>query len=180
MADVAKIQASAPPVAPVSDEAVNEQIHQYNKAVRLAKLSSILLEKIDFKISPDAFREKATDLKRELNVKTEIMDYAAAEGDCIGSITWTITMRHKRKRVATCSANYIIHYKELKECSDNIIKMFIDHVGKTATYAYFRALYAHLDWSANLGSPPLPVVHFIPPVGKLKKELEEAQAENKP
>jgi hypothetical protein len=27
---------------------------------------------------------------------------------------------------------------------------------------YFRALYAHLDWSASLGSPPLPVIQLQP------------------
>jgi hypothetical protein len=26
----------------------------------------------------------------------------------------------------------------------------------------FRALYAHLDWSASLGSPPLPVIQLQP------------------
>ncbi len=32
-------------------------------------------------------------------------------------------------------------------------------------YSYYRlALYAHLDWSANLGSPPLPILHLNPKV----------------
>jgi hypothetical protein len=162
----------------VLDEAVNEQIKQYNKAVRLAKLSSILLEKIDFKISPNALG-KGADLKRELNVKTEILDYDSAQGSCIGSITWTINLKFKRKRVAKCSANYVIIYTGLKECPENSIKMFIDHVGKTATYAYFRALYAHLDWSANLESPPLPVVHFSPSIGNLKENSEKSRSEKK-
>jgi hypothetical protein len=172
MAEPAKIEAAAP-VVPMLDGAVNEKIKQYNKAVRLAKLSSILLEKIGFESTPDALREKQSDLKRELNVKTEILNYNPATGDCAASISWTITMRFKRKRVARCAANYIVLYSEIKECPEDTVQMFIDHVGKTATYAYFRALYAHLDWSANLGSAPLPVVHFQPNIGRMKASSGE-------
>jgi hypothetical protein len=175
MNESTKIEASAP-VAPMPDEAVNETIKEYNKATRLAKLSSILLEKVDFNISPDALRDKPADLQRELNVKTEILHYDGKSGDCIASITWTIGMKKGRKRVAKCVANYVVLYKEIKECADDIVKMFIDHVGKTATYAYFRALYAQLDWSANLGSPPLPVLHFSPSIGNIKKRVEEASS----
>jgi hypothetical protein len=175
MAEPAKLEASAP-VVPMLDEAVNEKIKQYNKAVRLAKLSSILLEKINFQISPDALRGKQSEYQRELNVKTEILHYDAASGDCIANISWTITMKFKRKRVAKCVANYVVIYSEIKECPEDTVQMFIDHVGKTATYAYFRALYAHLDWSANLGSPPLPVVHFNPTIGKVKRNLQEKKS----
>ncbi len=141
-----KIEALAPATAPVLDEAVSAKIRQYNKATRLAKLSSILLEKVDFQTSPEALRADQSDLKRELNVETQILDYDAPAGSCVAMISWSITLRHKRKRVASCKANYIVVYYEVKDFAEDIIKMFIDHVGKTATYAYFRALYAHLDW----------------------------------
>ena len=161
------------------DGAVNDKIKEYNKATRLAKLVSILLEKIDFKSSPDALREKETDLARELNVKTEILHYDANMGDCIAAITWTIKMKRKRKIVARSAANYVVLYREMKGCSTDTVQMFIDNVGKTATYAYFRALYAHLDWSANLGSPPLPVLHFNPSIGKIRTKMREQQAKPK-
>jgi hypothetical protein len=57
--------------------------------------------------------------------------------------------------------------------SEDIIKMFIDHVGKTATYAYFRALFAQLDWSANLRSPPLPVLSFLPTAKDLHSNISK-------
>src|SRR5438876_4598470 len=158
--------------APAADSStpdpIPDKIKQYNRAVRLAKLTSILLEKVDFKISPEALVADRSELKRELNVKTEILSYEAASGDCTASIVWTIAMMRKRKRVTKCTANYIVLYEEIKECTEDVIQMFIDNVGKTATYAYLRALYAHLDWSANLGSPPLPVIQFQPRFAKPK------------
>jgi hypothetical protein len=170
MAEPATIQALAP-AAPVLDEAVSEKIRQYNKAARLAKLSSILLEKVDFRISPDALRADESDLKRELNVETEIIDYSPADGNCAANINWSITVREKRKKVASCKASYVVLYHDIKDFSQDVIQLFIDHVGKTATYAYFRALYAHLDWSANLRSPPLPVMSFNPTAKDIKKSV---------
>jgi hypothetical protein len=90
-------------------------------------------------------------------------------GDCVANIVWTIEIKQKRKRVVKCVASYIVLYGGIKDCPEDMVQMFVDHVGKTATYAYFRALYAHLDWSANLRSPPLPVLHIQPNVSKYKK-----------
>lgn len=178
MSEPMKIEALAPATAPVLDEAVSAKIRQYNKATRLAKLSSILLEKVDFQTSPEALRADQSDLKRELNVETQILDYDAPAGSCVAMISWSITLRHKRKRVASCKANYIVVYYEVKDFAEDIIKMFIDHVGKTATYAYFRALYAHLDWWANLGSPPLPVMSFLPTAKDMRSPPQEAKEDH--
>jgi hypothetical protein len=147
---------------PVPD--ADQRRQTYNRVVRLAKLTSILLEKIDFKISPEAYGLQKSLLKRELNVTTDLMSYDSNDGVCIASIQWSIVMKFRKKNVAKCAAHYIIMYEGITGCPEDIVKIFIDHVGKTATYAYFRALYAHLDWSANLGSAPLPVVQFQPKI----------------
>jgi hypothetical protein len=73
-------------------------------------------------------------------------------------------MKFKKKNVVKCVASYLILYDGIMGCSEETVKVFIDNVAKTATYAYFRGLYAHLDWSANLGSAPLPIVQFQPKV----------------
>jgi hypothetical protein len=166
MSEPTKIEALAP-ATPVLDEAVSEKIRQYNKAARLAKLSSIILEKVDFSVSPAALSAEHSSLKRELNVETELLGYDSDKGSCIATISWTIVLRYKRKKVASCKASYVVLYYDIKGFTEDIIKMFADHVGKAATYAYFRALYAQLDWSANLGSRPLPVMSFgLHPVPK--------------
>ncbi len=159
--------------APVRDastsDSIAETIKQYNRAVRLAKLTSIVLEKVEFKISPQILSVPRGDLKREINVETEILNYEANAGVCIGNIIWSISIRYKRKRLAKCIASYIALY-EIKDCSKDVVQMFIDNVGKTATYAYFRALFAQLDWAATLGSPPLPLIQFQPKVTRPKAE----------
>jgi hypothetical protein len=170
MAEPPKIETLVPAPAPVLDEAVSERIRQYNKATRLAQLSSILLQKVDFQISPDALRSDPSELKRELGAETEIINYEPDAGDCVAAIRWNIVLRYKRKKVASCKTSYIVVYREVKGFSEDIIKTFIDHVGKTATYAYFRALYAHLDWSANLRSPPLPVMSFLPTAKTMRSQ----------
>ncbi len=175
MAELQKIETLAPAPAPVLDEAVSERIRQYNKAARLAQLSSILLEKVDFRISPAALRSDPSDIKRELSAETEIINYEADVGNCIAAIRWSIVLKYKRKNVASCKSSYIVVYREVKGFSEDIIKMFIDHVGKTATYAYFRALYAHLDWSANLRSPPLPVMSFLPTAKTMRSEAQKEE-----
>lgn len=173
MSGTTKIEETLP-APPVLNEAVSEQIRQYNRATRLAKLSSIVLEKVDFRVLPAALRADASTLKRELNVETELLEYASSSGNCIATISWTIVLRHKRKKVASCKASYVVFYYGLGGFSEEIIQMFIDHVGKTATYAYFRALYAQLDWSANLGSPPLPVVSFVMTSGSMQPPAKES------
>lgn len=178
MAEPEKI--GTPLAEPTASDGVNEKIIQYNKVVRLAKLSSLLLENIDFKISPDALTVKSSELERDLNVKAKILGYDSESGDCVASIVWSIEIRKKRKRVVKCSAGYVVIYGEIKNCPEDMVQMFIDHVGKTATYAYFRALYAHLDWSANLRSPPLPVLHIQPSVGKYRTVQKDQEPDSSP
>jgi hypothetical protein len=169
MSDIAKIEAPVPAL----DGAVSDSIRQYNKATRLAQLGSILLEKVDFQVSPAALGGGDPDLKRELNVETEIMMYDSESGSCVARIRWTVVFRDKRKKVASSKANYVVVYRNLKGFPEDIIKMFIDHVGKTATYAYFRALFSQLDWSANLRSPPLPVLSFSPTPKDLRANISK-------
>jgi len=158
MSEPTKIEASE---TPALDDAVNESIRQYNKASRRARLSSIVLEKVDFHILPDALRISRAELRRELSVETDLFHFDSDDGDCIASIGWAIILSDKQKEVASCKADYLVFYHDLKGFSEDIIKLFIECAGKAATYAYFRALYAQLDWSASLGSPPLPVMSFI-------------------
>jgi hypothetical protein len=150
-----------PTAEETAPDRVNEKVKQYNRVVRLAKLNAILLEKLDFKIVPDIYSTNKEDLARELTANTEI-NYDADTGECVASINWIIIITHKKKKLVKCEANYVVIYGGLSKCTAEAVKMFIEHIGKTATYAYFRALYAHLDWSADLGSSPLPVVQFQP------------------
>lgn len=84
------------------------------------------------------------------------------DGTLVANITWEVRFKFKQRTLMKCVASYIISYSNVKDCSEESVGVFVDHVGKVATYAYFRSLYAQLDWGATLGSDPLPVLQLQP------------------
>jgi len=134
----------------------------YNRLVRTARLSSIVLEDVRFKILPEALGVNKSLLKRHLNVSTKVLSHGLTDGTCVGNIIWNVQYKFQKRTIIKCNASYIISYSGIENCSEDTVEIFVENVGKVATYAYLRALYAHLDWSANLGSPPLPIVQFLP------------------
>lgn len=134
----------------------------YNKLVTNARLRALILENVDFKITPEALSAEKSVLKRQLVPKTKIMSLGLDDGTCMANVIWEVTFKLKNKNVVRCSASYIISYDGVQECSADGVTVFLENVGKVATYAYFRALYSQLDWSATLGSDPLPVIQFLP------------------
>jgi len=163
MSDTSDSSAVVPSAASaVEGQAVENRRANYNRLVRTARLASIILEKVDFKISPEALGVNKSLLTRNLNVSTKVLSSGLQDGTCVANIVWTIQYRFKKRSVVKCVASYIISYDGIANCSEETVSVFVDNVGKVATYAYLRALYAHLDWSASLGSPPLPIVQFQP------------------
>ncbi|MET4259787.1 hypothetical protein ABIC09_004745 [Bradyrhizobium sp. S3.12.5] len=150
------------PPTPVDGEAVQRRRADYNRLVRTAKLAGLLLEKVDFKMLPDALGIKASLLTRSISPTTTVISSGAEDGTCVANVVWEVVFKYKTKSVMRCKASYIISYDGIENASDETVGVFVDNVGKTATYAYFRALYAHLDWSAGLGSEPLPVLQLQP------------------
>jgi hypothetical protein len=147
-------------------EAVQKRRMDYNRLVRTARLENLILEKIDFKISPEALGIKESLLSRTLAPSVKVMSYGHEDSTCVANIIWDVTIRYKLKTVVKCRASYIVSYsgEHVKDSSEEVAGLFLEHVGKVATYAYFRALYAQLDWAANLNSQPLPVLQLQPKV----------------
>jgi hypothetical protein len=160
--DVAENKAAVPAVK--DGHAVENRRANYNRLVRTARLASIVLENVNFKILPEALGVNKSLLKREINVSTKVMSSGLIDGTCVANIVWTIQYKFQKRSIVKCSASYIISYDGIENCSEEIVGVFIENVGKVATYAYLRALYAQLDWSATLGSPPLPIVQFQPKI----------------
>lgn len=151
---------SAPQIT--SGELVQKRRADYNRLVRQARLASLLLEKVDFKIVPEVLGLKESLLSRSISPTAKILSSGVVDGTCIANVVWEVTFRFKSKNMMKCTASYIISYDGIQDCTEETVSTFVDHVGKTATYAYFRALYAHLDWAATLGSQPLPVLQLQP------------------
>jgi hypothetical protein len=153
-----------PPTPPSSPEgeAVQRRRADYNRLVRTARLGGLLLEKVDFRMVPDILSIKGSLLTRSITPTTTVMSSGVEDGTCVANVIWEVAFRYKAKSLVKCKASYIISYDGIENVSDETVGIFIENVGKTATYAYFRALYAHLDWSANIGSQPLPVLQLQP------------------
>jgi hypothetical protein len=143
-------------------ETVEKRRADYNRLVRTARLGSIILEKVDFKVASEALGVSKALLKRTLDVKSTIMSSESEDGSCIANIVWSVQYKFKSRAIVKCTASYVISYDGVLECSEDTVKVFVENVAKVATYAYFRALYAHLDWSATVGSPPLPIIQLQP------------------
>ena len=151
---------SSPPQ--ISGEIVQKRRADYNRLVRQARLANLLLEKVDFKMIPEVLGIKESLLTRNISPTAKILSSGVEDGTCVANVVWEVTFKYKSKNLMKCTASYIISYDGIKDCTEETVSTFIENVGKTATYAYFRALYAHLDWSATLGSQPLPVLQLQP------------------
>ncbi len=154
-------QSSVPQNA-ADGEVVQRRRADYNRLVRTAKLASLVLEKVDFKVTPGGWGIKEALLTRSISPATDVISSGIEDGTCVANVVWEVVFKYKTKPVMRCKASYIISYDGIEDVTEETVGVFVDNVGKTATYAYFRALYAHLDWSANLGSQPLPVLQLQP------------------
>lgn len=155
-------EGAAAEVAPSLQERIQQRQSDYNNLARNARLLALLLEKVEFKIAPEALSADKSELKRHFSPKTKIMSTGLDDGVCMANITWEVGFKLKNKNVVKCVASYIISYAGVRDCSSDAVTIFLENVGKVATYAYFRSLYSQLDWAATLGSDPLPVIQFLP------------------
>lgn len=157
---------SKEPVKTVSsalDPSVQERRQSYNRAVREARLVKIVLSAVKFGVKRSVpFSEASV---RKLSYGGEVVEFAVVKKNALGaSIKWSVNIKSGRKQVATCMATYNIVYDNFSSLDDETARLFAENVAQPATYAYFRALYANLDWSAELRSPPLPVIKFHPKI----------------
>ena len=154
--------AGAPPNIP--PENVEKKRNDYNRVVRQARLISIILDNVDFDIKPEAVAADKASIKRNISSDAQLVSFDSEDGSCFAKIVWKVDVHHNRKKIVKCKASYVVMYDNIKECPNEVVNIFVENVARPATYAFFRALYAHLDWSAGLASPPLPVVRYLPKV----------------
>jgi hypothetical protein len=154
----AEQQTGQPERTPIEKRRAN-----YNRVVRQARLLSLLLEDLKFNIDPSAL-EFRREMKRSIGSEIKNFAFVPDQNFCAATIQWSIEMRHRRRKLVKCVAAYTVLYENIKECEEDVVRIFMDNVGKAATYAYLRSLFAQLDWASNLNSPPLPVLRLEPSV----------------
>ncbi len=153
----------APKAAPTKIPDAELRRQTYNKAVREAHLVTILLSSLKFDVSRDAL---GSDENCKLRYAHDLADVEISSRDgsfaLIVRVNWRVELKQGRKRIVQCSALYDIVYDEFSELDEDIGNLLAENLAQPATYAYFRALFANLDWSAGLQTPPLPVIKFFP------------------
>ena len=138
--------------------------NNYNKFVRKARLVSIVLENLTFKNSPSMHSAPKSEVKRTVSPKTIDSFYSNEKGVCAAKVQWSVHVKQNRKIIASCRAEYVIIYEGVSGFNKDIADLFVDNVASVSSYAYFRGLFAHLDWAAEGRSPPLPVFRSNPKV----------------
>src|SRR4051794_13078192 len=94
----------------VTGEMVEKRRQDYNRLVRTARLAGLLLEKVDFKILPEALGFKESLLTRNVSPTTKLMSSGLSDGTCVANVVWEVTFKYKNKNVVRCNASYIITY----------------------------------------------------------------------
>lgn len=143
-----------------------KRIANYNRAVRVAEIATIALSDLKFKVArentPDP--EENVRFKPTYNGKILRIAFDADEGHLIVSVEWTVEIKAGRKAFSKCSAVYDVLYNGLKGFDKEIIDLYAENVARPTSYSYFRSVYATIDWSAGIGSPPLPIIKLHPKV----------------
>src|SRR5580698_1154230 len=114
----------APKPAAQSGQEVENRRANYNRLVRTARLASIILDSVNFKILPEALGVNKSLLKRDLNVSTKLMSSGLTDGTCVGNIVWTVQYKFQRRTIVKCMASYIISYDGIENCSEETVGVF--------------------------------------------------------
>ena len=136
----------------------------YNKLARTTTLGGIYLTDVSVKINPSALGRKRDDLTRSVNSDADVITFDKEKGVFAVKINWKIRIKFGRKVVGKIDAGYMLVYRDARDFPKEIVEIFVNAVAKGACYAYFRSLVSTLDWSAGVGSAPLPVIKIDPKV----------------
>ena len=134
----------------------------YNSLVARAHLRSIRMTTSEFDMKPEAL-DLDPDAWRN-NVVAGVLDsfLEHENGSLYGVFSFKVVCRYGRKRVLSIGATYLASYRIQGACDEGACELFIERVGKVATYPYFRSLVAMLTGQAGLMMQPLPVLSFAP------------------
>ena len=145
----------------------------YNSLVSRAHLRTIRMTTSKFEMKPEAL-DLDPDAWRN-NVSTGLLEsfLETESGSLYGVFSFEVLCRQGRKRVLSVNATYLVSYKIDGECDQAACELFVERVGKIATYPYFRTLVASLTSQAGLIMRPLPVLSFAPRSVESATHLEQ-------
>jgi hypothetical protein len=129
---------------------------EYNLVAKVAELVAINLIKVKSSFAPGVnIDEKA---KLSFGRKVLSCGFDSDQSAAHAVFQYFVKGTKSGKTVFSISADYAVIYLVEGDVAPNAAKAFVHNVGVFAAYAYFRAVAAHLAWSANLELPPLPMI----------------------
>jgi hypothetical protein len=146
----------------------------YNNLVARAHLRSIRMTTSKFDMKPEALELDPDAWQNNVSAGLIESFLEQESGSLYGVFGFEVVCRQARKKVLSINATYLISYTILGECEEGACELFIERVGKIATYPYFRSLVASLTSQAGLVMRPLPVLSFAPRSVDSAANLEQA------
>lgn len=142
----------------------------YNSLVRGAKLVTIQLVESKFKVIPEYFSKSDNqNKKRGFHCDLENISLSPGEGIFFANFVWHTYVKDGKKNLLELDCDYLCVYaaEELAPGSVAVLEkrnvdLFLERVGKVATYPYFRAMASQYSWAANADLPMLPVLKSFP------------------
>ena len=134
----------------------------YNNLVSRAHLRTIRLTTSKFELKPEALGLDPDGWRNGLSAALAQSFLEAESGSLYGIFVFDVVCRQGRKRVLGINATYLTNYRVEGDCDDKTCELFLERVGKIATYPYFRTLVATLTSQAGLLMQPLPIMGVAP------------------
>lgn len=146
----------------------------YNSLVTRAHLSNIRMTSSKFDMKPEALGLDPDAWQNNVSAGLIESFFESETGRLYGVFGFDVICKYARKKVLSINATYLISYKIVGECDQDACELFVQRVGKIATYPYFRSLVAALTSQAGLIMRPLPVLSFTPRSVESASNLEQA------
>ena len=145
----------------------------YNSVVGRTTLGTIRLMESRFEMKPDALASDPDTWRKEIRSDPlEIIADVETRG-LYGIFVFELSCRHKRKKVLSCSARFLVSFRVEGAFEASVGELFVQRVGKVMAYPYFRSTVAQLVSQAAIQMPPLPIISLQPRNVKSAAELEE-------
>lgn len=148
----------------------------YNAVVGRTTLTNIRLTDAKFDLKAEALATDPATWRKEMKREPTAISVEDDTGRLFGTLHFELVCRHRRKRVFTCSADYLVSYRVDGGCEEGVGQLFVERVGPLNVYPYFRATVAHLAAQAGVVMPPLPIISLAPRSVKSAADLEETAA----
>jgi len=146
---------------------------QYNDFVGRTVLRSIRLIDSRFEMKPEALGTPTSAWRNSLSQQPGDAFIDEESGVFYGFIRFEMIARHRRKRIVTALAQYMVSYQVTGTCEQVLADMFVERVGRIAAYPYYRALVATLVSQAGIVMHPLPMISVAPRSLASARDLQE-------